>query len=112
MINSGELQQVFVNIIHNAAQAMNGKGRLLLSTLADGDDVTVRISDNGPGIPKEHIGKIFDPFFTTKEPDQGTGLGLSIVYGIIQKYHGSIGVESKEGKGTTFTIKFPIRGNP
>lgn len=108
MINSGELQQVFVNIIHNAAQAMDGGGRLLLSTKTDDDSIAVKISDSGPGIPKEHIGKIFDPFFTTKDPDQGTGLGLTIVYRIVQKYNGSISVESEEGKGATFMIKFPI----
>jgi len=112
MINSGELQQVFVNIIHNAAQAMNGRGRLLLSTRTDDDYIAVRICDNGPGIPKEHIGRIFDPFFTTKDSDHGTGLGLTIVYGILQKYNGSVGVESEEGKGVTFTIKFPIKTKP
>jgi two-component system, NtrC family, sensor kinase len=112
MINSGELQQVFVNIIHNAAQAMNGRGGLLLSTEANDESVVVKINDSGPGISKDHIGRIFDPFFTTKDPDQGTGLGLTIVYRIVQKYNGSISVESEEGKGATFMITFPIGENP
>ena len=107
MIHSGELQQVFVNIIHNAAQAMNGTGRLLLTTKTDGDAVVIQTSDSGPGIPEDQIGRIFDPFFTTKDPGKGTGLGLNIVYRIVQKYNGKIGVESKEGKGATFTITFP-----
>lgn len=108
MINSGEIQQVFVNIIHNAAQAMDGKGRLELLTRTSGNSVLVRISDDGPGIQKEHIGKIFDPFFTSKGPDKGTGLGLNIVYRIVQKYDGNIIAESEEGKGASFTITFPI----
>jgi signal transduction histidine kinase len=107
MVNSGELQQVFVNIIHNAAQAMDGKGRLQISTMTAGDSVVIKIKDNGPGIPPEHLGRIFDPFFTTKDPDKGTGLGLNIVYRIVQKYNGTIGVDSEVGKGATFTMTFP-----
>ena len=68
----------------------------------------VRIADTGQGIPKENLNKIFDPFFTTKNPQEGTGLGLSVSYGIIQKHHGDIIVESEVGKGTRFIIKLPV----
>ncbi len=102
-----EIDQVFINLISNAVDAMAGKGRLTLSTLMDGDAITVCVSDTGSGIPKSILGKIFDPFMTTKDPGKGTGLGLSIVHRIVSKYGGRIGVESQEGKGTTFTIQFP-----
>ena len=105
--NSDEIQQVFVNLINNAVQAMNRKGRLVLSTMTSGDYVEIKVMDNGPGIPKGHINKIFDPFFTTKEVGKGKGLGLNIVYRIVTKYYGSIEAESEEGKGTTFTLRFP-----
>ena len=68
----------------------------------------VRIADTGTGIPQENLNKIFDPFFTTKNPQEGTGLGLSVSYGIIQKHHGDIIVESEVGKGTSFIIKLPV----
>ncbi|WP_447977919.1 PAS domain S-box protein [Candidatus Nitrospira bockiana] len=103
-----EIDQVFVNLISNAVEAMTGSGRLTLSTGVSDGVVTVAISDTGCGIPKAMIGKIFDPFVTTKEPGKGTGLGLSIVYKIIAKYSGRITVESEEGRGSTFTVQFPI----
>jgi len=109
--NSDEIQQVFVNLINNAVQAMNRKGRLVLSTMTSGDYVEIKVMDNGPGIPKGHINKIFDPFFTTKEVGKGKGLGLNIVYRIVTKYYGSIEAESEEGKGTTFTVRFPVKAN-
>ncbi len=102
-----EVQQVFMNLIVNAFQAMGGHGMLRLAIDRDGGCVRVRIADNGPGIPKAFVGKIFDPFFTTKEPGKGTGLGLSIVYQILSKYGGTIGVETHEGRGTEFTIAWP-----
>ena len=102
-----EIDQVFVNIISNAADAMAGKGVLTLSTMAEGDAIAVRVSDTGCGIPKAMLSKIFDPFMTTKEPGKGTGLGLSIVHRIVSKYGGRIDVDSQEGKGTTFSIHFP-----
>ena len=102
-----EVDQVFVNLISNAVQAMQGKGRLRLATRVQGADVVAEISDTGCGIPKAVLHKIFDPFFTTKEPGKGTGLGLSIAYQIVTKYEGTIGVQSEEGNGTTFTIQFP-----
>lgn len=103
----GEIDQVFVNIIGNAAQAMNGSGRLTLSTRFLEPWIEVTIADTGPGIPKQILSKIFDPFFTTKEPGKGTGLGLSIVHKIVTKYEGRITVESEEGRGTTFRLQFP-----
>ncbi len=104
-----QLNQVFLNLITNAAQAIeNGKaGEIHISTALDGDKAIVKIRDNGKGIPKEHLQKIFEPFFTTKPVGQGTGLGLSIAYKIIQQHNGTIEVESEVGKGTTFTLKLP-----
>jgi len=81
---------------------------LVLSSRPLKDMVEVKVSDNGRGIPEEHLSKIFDPFFTTKSPGEGTGLGLNIVYRILTKHAGTIEVESKEGAGTTFTVKLPI----
>ena len=108
--NAGEVQQVFTNLVTNAFQAMNGKGGILtLSTRSLKDSVEIKVSDNGMGIPQKYLNKIFDPFFTTKKIGEGTGLGLNIVYRIVTKYEGTIDVESKEGVGTTFTIKFPKR---
>jgi len=107
--NGGEIQQVFTNLITNAFQAMGGgDGRLVLSSRPLKDMVEVKVSDNGRGIPEEHLSKIFDPFFTTKSPGEGTGLGLNIVYRILTKHAGTIEVESKEGAGTTFTVRLPI----
>ncbi|NWG04701.1 MAG: PAS domain S-box protein [Syntrophaceae bacterium] len=108
--NTGEIQQVFTNLITNAFQAMDGKGgKLILSTRSLKNSVEVVVRDNGSGIPPKYLNKIFDPFFTTKNPGEGTGLGLNIVYRIVTKHDGTIEVESKEQVGTTFTIKFPIR---
>jgi PAS domain S-box-containing protein len=108
--NLGEIQQVLTNLITNAFQAMDGKGGILtLSTRSLKDSVEVKVSDNGIGIPQKYLSKIFDPFFTTKKTGEGTGLGLNIVYRIATKYGGTIDVESKEGSGTTFTLRFPTR---
>jgi PAS domain S-box-containing protein len=108
--NSGEIQQVFTNLVTNALQAMNGKeGKLVLSTRSLKDSIEVKVSDSGVGIPQKYLNQIFDPFFTTKKQGEGTGLGLNIVYRIITKYEGTITVESKENMGTTFIIKFPKR---
>jgi two-component system NtrC family sensor kinase len=94
-------------LISNAVDAMAGSGRLTLRTDLQDDMIAVAISDTGCGIPKHLVGKIFDPFVTTKDPGKGTGLGLSIVYKIVSRYGGRIGVDSEEGKGATFTVKFP-----
>ncbi|NJD09244.1 MAG: HAMP domain-containing protein [Gemmatimonadetes bacterium] len=104
-----ELQQVFMNLIVNAVQSMAEKGTIRIRTRYDqaADQVEVRVSDTGHGIPRELIARIFDPFFTTKASGQGPGLGLSIAYGIVTKHGGTIAVESEPGVGTSFTIRFP-----
>jgi signal transduction histidine kinase len=102
-----EIGQVFFNIIRNAIQAMDGAGILKLTTSLEESRVCIRIKDNGKGIKAEHFGKIFDPFFTTKGPEEGEGMGMYVVQNIIQKYNGTISLESQEGKGAEFTIKFP-----
>ncbi len=110
-----EIDQVFVNLISNAVQAMEGRGTLVLKTQTESGCVTAEIADTGPGIPKDSLTKIFDPFFTTKDPGKGTGLGLSIAFRIVAKYGGRILVDSEEGKGTTFRVTFPLgqqRKNP
>jgi two-component system NtrC family sensor kinase len=106
--DESQLQQVFMNIILNAADAMNGSGRLTLSTKEDDDGyIKISISDTGCGIPPENIERVFDPFFTTKGVGHGTGLGLSVSYGIVQKHNGDINVSSTVGAGTTFAVTLP-----
>jgi two-component system NtrC family sensor kinase len=110
--NSGRLQQVFLNLFLNARDAMSSGGTLRVAT-ANGDAVSVSVSDTGSGIAQENIHRIYDPFFTTKtSPRQGeargTGLGLSVTYGIIQEHSGKIRVESRPGVGTTFHLEFPL----
>ena len=108
MANRAELQQVILNIVVNAAQAMGERGRLTLTTDSSEGFAELAISDTGHGIPPDRIGHVFDPFFTTKDEAKGTGLGLSIAYGIVSKHGGTIAVESEVGVGTTFTIRFPV----
>ena len=103
----GRLNQVFLNIIFNAVQAVSEGGRIVISTRADEGHVRVAVADNGPGIPKENLTKIFDPFFTTKP--RGSGLGLSISYSIVADHGGRIDVESTVGAGSTFTVVLPLR---
>ncbi|MEO5657374.1 MAG: ATP-binding protein [Nitrospiria bacterium] len=103
-----QLNQVFMNLLVNAAQAIPEKGEIWLKTWADPDHVYVDIRDSGSGIPEGYLSKIFDPFFTTKPVGQGTGLGLSIVYGIVERHGGTIRVTSREGEGTTFHVSFPL----
>ena len=105
-----QLGQVFINLLVNAAQAMEEKGTITLASRQEKCHVVVDISDTGSGIPKEKLKKIFDPFFTTKPVGKGTGLGLNVVYNIIKRHHGSIGVKSELGKGTTFSIRLPVKG--
>ncbi len=104
-----ELNQVFMNLLVNASHAIENKGKIVLKTYADTDNVYVEISDSGCGIPDDIRSKIFEPFFTTKEVGKGTGLGLSISYGIIKKHNGDISVESKVGEGTKFRVRLPIK---
>jgi PAS domain S-box-containing protein len=102
-----QLNQVFMNLLVNAAQAIPTHGEIRIVTRREGNNAIVEISDTGAGIPKENIDRIFEPFFTTKEANKGTGLGLSVAYGIIQKHNGEIEVESEINKGTTFRVILP-----
>jgi two-component system, NtrC family, sensor kinase len=106
----GQLQQVFTNLLLNAADAMNGQGRITIASQAmpQGDGIILTFTDTGCGIPPEIRDKIFEPFFTTKPPGKGTGLGLSIVYGVIQRHGGTITADCPLGGGTTFTIRLPL----
>lgn len=107
--NAAQLNQVWMNLLVNAAQAIgDNNGELRITTRYDGTKVTVTIADTGHGIPSANLKKIFDPFFTTKPVGEGTGLGMSISHGIIEQHGGSIAVESALGKGTTFRITLPI----
>ncbi len=101
------LQQVFLNLLMNARDAMPGGGMLEVRTMAHNGSVEVELTDNGAGIPTEHLHKIFDPFFTTKPTGRGTGLGLSVSYGIIKEHAGKVDVKSTPGKGTSFRLEFP-----
>lgn len=104
----GQLNQVFMNIIVNASQAIEGDGEIFISTYQQEKDIFIKIRDTGTGIKEENLSKIFDPGFTTKGVGVGLGLGLYISYNIIQNHRGEISVVSKPGKGTEFTIKIPI----
>ncbi|MEJ2220593.1 MAG: ATP-binding protein [Desulfobacterales bacterium] len=106
----GKLQQILVNLVNNAFQAVdNGCNLDIEASSAGADKVRITISDNGCGMPEETLPKIFEPFFTTKETNKGTGLGLAITYGLVKKLHGDITVISKVDEGTTFTITLPTR---
>ena len=110
MADGSQFQQVFMNILMNAVQAMDERGTITVVTrhLVPEKCVEVAISDTGHGILPEQIDRIFDPFFTTKASGQGTGLGLSIAYGIVTTHRGTISVQSEVGKGSTLTIRMPI----
>ena len=124
MMDAGQMQQVFLNLVVNAGEAMSDGGRLTIQTRAlasavesqpaAGDvsskKVQIVFRDTGVGIPPEDVVKIFDPFFTSKDVGEGTGLGLAVSYGIIEQHGGTIGVESTPGKGTVFTITLPVCG--
>ena len=108
--DSTQLQQVLLNILNNAVDAIGEEGAINIKTNFNAPEmeIAVSIADNGPGIPNEMINRIFQPFFTTKEAGKGTGLGLSISYTIINKLGGRIMVASEVGKGTTFTVYLPM----
>jgi signal transduction histidine kinase len=110
LVDIQQLYHLFMNIILNAAQAMEGKGILTVKSLLlqDEDQVCIEISDTGPGISEENLPHIFEPFFTTKEEGKGTGLGLSLAYRIVENHEGQIRAESRPEKGTTFSIILPI----
>jgi two-component system, NtrC family, sensor kinase len=104
-----EMQQVLLNLVNNAVDAMNGRGGVLrISTRRDGDRLALAVSDQGEGVSKDNLARIFDPFFTTKPVGKGVGLGLSIVYGIVKKMGGDIAVDSEEGRGATFSVRLPL----
>ena len=106
--NGGELNQVWTNLLANAAEALEGRGTIVVSARCDGPEVVVDVTDDGTGIPAEIIESVFDPFVTTKPPGQGTGLGLSLSHQIVTERHGgSIGVESRPGR-TRFTVRLPV----
>jgi signal transduction histidine kinase len=96
-----------MNLVLNAAQAMNGRGTLTFRTRPDSDGVEFDLEDTGCGIAEENLSRIFEPFFTTKEQGEGTGLGLSVAYGIVSQHGGRIDVRSRVGVGTTFTVRLP-----
>jgi len=107
--NAQQLNQVFINILVNAAQAIKDKGEINIRTWHDQQWLNISISDNGCGIAKDKVDRIFEPFFTTKEVGKGTGLGLSISYDIIKNHNGNIKVDSQVGKGTCFTLSIPMQ---
>jgi len=109
MVDPNQIEQVFINLLLNAAQAMAQGGSLTIETAASDSSICVRISDTGCGIRPEDLRRIFDPFFTTKQ--KGTGLGLSVSYGIVQNHGGAIEVESEVGVGTTFLVRLPAAGH-
>jgi len=105
----GQINQVFMNLLSNAIQAIPETGKIFLSTKVAGDMVKISVKDTGGGMTEEVRKKIYDPFFTTKEVGKGTGLGLYISYGIIEKHNGKIEVFSDVGQGTDFVITMPIQ---
>ena len=105
----GEIRQIFMNIINNAIQAMNGRGKLYIRTRFVDGCIEILIKDTGPGIPKKLLSKIFDPFFTTKGTGEGTGIGLNIVYRLVTKYNGFISVNSETDHGAEFSIKLAVK---
>lgn len=115
MVDDGQLQQVFLNLVNNAEHAMleaNGKGHIRIQSAQVGNKIQIVVADDGPGIPREVLSRVFDPFFTTKETGKGTGLGLSISYGIIKEHGGEIKVQSQFGEGTTFIVELPVEQEP
>jgi signal transduction histidine kinase len=105
-----QIYHVFMNLIINAAEAMEGEGKLTIKShrSRSGKSVLIEIIDTGPGVPDDVIPRVFDPFFTTKEHSKGTGLGLSVAYGIVQNHHGYITVRNKPGGGATFVVELPL----
>jgi two-component system NtrC family sensor kinase len=106
--DQAQLQQVFLNLISNAIDAIGKNGRIRVKSTRSAGEILVSVADNGPGIPEEMVRKVFDPFFTTKSAGKGTGLGLWISYGIMEKMGGNISVNSKAGEGTTFVVQIPV----
>ena len=110
VLDASQIERVIMNMIINAAEAMDGEGQLILTTRSIQNDsfVELEFRDTGPGISEENIEKIFDPFFTTKDVGHGTGLGLAISFGVVKAHHGIISVDSEPGRGTTFIVRLPV----
>jgi len=110
VLDGGQIQEVFLNVILNAIDAMpEGGGLRVASDIVDGEQfIQIRFTDTGCGIPPENIDKVFDPFFTTKDASKGTGLGLAVAYGVIEKHGGRIRMDSEFGKGTTCIVDLPV----
>jgi two-component system NtrC family sensor kinase len=106
-----ELQQVFLNLVMNAGQAIGVSGEIRVTTRATGNSILIRVEDDGCGIAQETVGRIFDPFFTTKPVGEGTGLGLGIALEIVRKHGGEIAVESEPGEGTAFCVRLPVHAD-
>jgi signal transduction histidine kinase len=107
--DSAQINQVFLNVIHNALQAIPECGSITIKTWKDGERVFISIKDTGAGIEPEHLPRIFEPFFTTKPVGQGTGLGLSVSHRIVSEHGGQMTVQSLVGRGTEFVIELPAR---
>ena len=109
-LDAKKIKQVVINLLMNAKHAIDGKANIKITTglNRDGDQLLVKVTDNGHGIDKNNLSRIFDPFFTTKPTGEGTGLGRSVSYGIIKNHGGDIAVESEIGKGSTFTMTLPV----
>ncbi|MCJ7512290.1 MAG: ATP-binding protein [Anaerolineales bacterium] len=112
MFDSQQLQQVVINLVQNAVQAMPNGGRLGVRLAPDDGHALIEVRDTGTGISPENLPRVFDPFFTTKPEGQGTGMGLSVSYGIISRHNGTISVSSKPGEGTLFTVRLPLDAAP
>jgi signal transduction histidine kinase len=107
-LDGDKLLQVFLNIIFNAADAMNGEGKLTVTSKLKTSSVSVQFEDTGPGIPEHMLSRLFEPFFTTKEVGEGMGLGLSVSYGIMQNMGGMIRASNRKGGGSVFTVEIPL----
>ena len=110
--HAGKIEQVFLNLLTNAVQAIEGEGEIGVRTECNGDRVAVEIADSGPGIPEHLLRRVFEPFFTTKEVGKGTGLGLSISYNIVRQHGGALTVRNAPGGGAVFRVELPISGDP
>jgi signal transduction histidine kinase len=109
MVDQHKMSQVVMNILLNAVQAIKGKGQIRVKTFQENGWCCIEVMDNGNGIPPDMLPRIFDPFFTTKDVGKGTGLGLAVSLGIVEMHSGRIDVKSELGKGTTFTVKLPVK---
>ncbi len=111
LLDIGQMQQVFANLLLNAIEAVKTGGEVTVRTAYDAErrQITIEVADTGPGIPPEYLPRIFEPFFSTKA--KGTGLGLAVTYGFIMNHQGDIQVQSQPGQGTRFTIQLPVNQN-